>query len=188
MRHRDGFAQVGWRQFFAFQHRVDIFRLNVAAFYQLLTGKANGLFFGRCGTAEEDILRTQFKQVGVALVEAVLQAGAHFHFVVFVTLRGHKTFGQAGVQAAVEEVGQRNMLCLRYLAHGAFGQVAVRNHQVNIRWQTVNGAVGHRDVGQARILHFLTQHAGTHCAGTHTGITGNDDFTHVAQVVRNITR
>ena len=187
VRHRDGFAQIGWRQFFAFQHRVDIFRLNVAAFHQLLTGKANRVFFGGRGTTEEDVFRTQLKQVGVALVKTVLQAGAHFHFVVFVTLRGNQTFGQAGVQAAVEEVGQRNVLCLRYLTHGTFGQIAVRNHQVNIRRQAVNGAVGHGDVGQACILHFLTQHACTHCAGTHTGVAGNDDFTHVAQVVRNIT-
>ena len=47
--------RVGWRQFFAFQHRVNIFRLNVASFYQLFAGKANRFFFwlplcdrGRC--------------------------------------------------------------------------------------------------------------------------------------------
>ena len=60
-------------QFFAFQHRIDIFRLNVTAFYQLFTGKANRFFFSSRGTAEEDVLRTQFKQVGITLVKAILQ-------------------------------------------------------------------------------------------------------------------
>ena len=43
-------------------------------------------------------------------------------------------------------------------------------------------------MAQARILHFLTQYARAHSAGTHTGVAGHDDFTHVAQVVSHITR
>ncbi|SAH13304.1 Uncharacterised protein [Enterobacter hormaechei] len=185
---RDGFTQVGWGQLFAIQHRLNVLRLNVAAFHQLLTGEANSLFFIGRRAAKEDVFSAQFEQMRVALVEAVLQAGAHFHFVIFMALRRHQAFGQAGVQAAVEEVGQGNVLRLRYLTHSAFGQIAVRDHQVNVRRQAVNRAVGDGDVGQTRILHFLTQYARTHCAGAHTGITGHDDFTHVAQVVRDIAR
>ncbi len=37
-----------------------------------------------------------------------------FLFISIVALCGNQTFGQAGVQAAIEEVGQRNMLRLRY--------------------------------------------------------------------------
>ncbi|CZW09323.1 Uncharacterised protein [Enterobacter hormaechei] len=188
VRNRDGFTQVGWGQLFTLQHRLNVFRLNVAAFHQLLTGEANGLFFIGRRAAKEDVFCAQFEQMRVALVEAVLQAGAHLHFVIFMALGRNQTFGQAGVQAAVEEVGQGNVLRLRHLTHGALGQIAVRDHQVNVRRQVVNRAVGHGDVGQTRILHFLTQHARTHCAGTHTGITGHDNFTHVAQVVRDITR
>ncbi len=104
------------------------------------------------------------------------------------TLCRNQTFGQIGVQAAVEEVGQRNMLRLRNLAHRTLGQVAVGDDQVNIRRQAVNSAVGNGDLRQTGIRYFLTQYACTHGAGTHTGITGDDDFTHVAQVVRHITR
>ncbi|CCK16800.1 hypothetical protein BN136_2810 [Cronobacter universalis NCTC 9529] len=41
-------------------------------------------------------------------------------------------------------------------------------------------------MAQARVLHFLTQYAGAHRAGPHTGVAGDDDFTHVAQVVAQI--
>ena len=58
---------------------------------------------------------------------------------------------------------------------------------VNVRRQAVNGAAGHGDVGQARILHFFTQHACTHCAGTHTGVTGNDDLRTWLRSLRDIT-
>ena len=98
-------------------------------------------------------------------------------------LRRNQTLGQAGVQAAVEEVGQRNVLGLRHLAHRTLGQIAVGNHQVDIRRQVVNRAVGDGDIAQPRILHFFTQHPGTHGAGTHAGIAGDDDFAHVAQIV-----
>ncbi|MNL70728.1 hypothetical protein D3C87_1957760 [compost metagenome] len=79
-------------------------------------------------------------------------------------LRRYQTLSQARVQAAVEEVSQGNMLRLRNLTHRTFSQIAVRDDQVDIRWQAVDCAVGHGDVGQARILDFLTQHASAHCA------------------------
>ncbi len=103
-------SPVGWGQLFTLQHRLNVLRLNVAAFHQLLTGEANGLFFIGRRAAKEDIFCAQFEQMRVALVEAVLQAGAHFHFVIFMALGRNQTFGQAGVQAAVEEVGQE-MCC-----------------------------------------------------------------------------
>ena len=103
-------------------------------------------------------------------------------------LRRNQTFGQAGVQAAVEEVSQRNMLRLRHLAHRTLGQVAVGDDQVNIRRQVVDRTVGDGDITQSGIVHFFTQHACAHCAGAHTGIAGNDDFTHVAQVVSHVSR
>ena len=79
------------------------------------------------------------------------------------------------------------MLRLWYLAHRPLGQVAVGDHQVNIRWQIIDRAVGDRDVTQAGILHFLAQYPGAHGAGTHPGVAGDDDFTHMAQVVGDIT-
>ncbi|MNZ81537.1 hypothetical protein D3C78_1002080 [compost metagenome] len=62
----------------------------------------------------------------------------------------------------------------------------MRDDQVNVPRQAVNGAVGHGDVGQTRILDFFAQHTGTHGAGTHTRIASHDDFTHMTQVVRDI--
>ncbi|CAH0180847.1 hypothetical protein SRABI106_01097 [Rahnella aquatilis] len=59
------------------------------------------------------------------------------------------------------------------------------NHQIHIIRQVVDRAVGDADVGQPGILHFFAQHTGTHCAGTHTGVTGNDDFTYGRQVARH---
>ena len=106
MRYCDGLTQVSRGQFFAVQHRLDVLWLNVAAFHQLLTGKANRFFFVGGFTAEEDILRTQFEQVGITLFKAVFQVIADFLFVHVVALCSDQTFGQVGVQAAVEEVGQ----------------------------------------------------------------------------------
>ena len=154
----------------------------------MFTGEANGLFFGRRFAPEEDVIRTQLEQVFVSIIKAIFQAIGDFHFVVDVALRRYQTLGQAGIQTAVEEVGQRNMLCLRYLAHGALGQVAVGDHQVDIRRQVVNRAVSDRDIAQSGILDFLTQYPGAHGAGTHTGVAGNDDFTHVAKVVSHVAR
>ncbi|MNP24129.1 hypothetical protein D3C76_1168720 [compost metagenome] len=102
--------------------------------------------------------------MAVALVKAVLQAGTDFNFVVFMTLRRHQTFGQAGIQTAVQEVGQRNVLRLRNLTHRTLGQIAVGDDQVNIRRQAVNRAVSHGDLRQTGIRHFLTQYARTHGA------------------------
>ncbi len=186
VRHCDGLTEVSRGQFFAVQHRLDVFWLNVAAFHQLLTGKANRFFFVSGFTAEEDILRTQFEQVGITLFKAVFQVIADFLFVHVVALCSNQTFGQAGVQAAVEEVGQRNVLCLRHLAHRTFGQVTVSNDQIDIRRQIVNRAVGDGNLRQTGILHFLAQYARTHGAGAHTRIAGNDDFTHMAQVVSHV--
>ena len=69
-----------------------------------------------------------------------------------------QALGQAGVQTAVEEVGQRNMLRLRLLAHRPLGKVAVGDDQVNIRRQVIDCAVGDRDVAQPGILRFLAQY------------------------------
>ncbi len=125
VRYRNGLAEIGRGQFFAVQHRLHIFRLDVAAFHQLLTGEANGFFFGGCFATEEDVIRAQLEQVVVSIVKAVFQAIGDFDFVVDVALGRDQALGQAGVQTAVEEVGQRNMLRLRHLAHGALGKVAV---------------------------------------------------------------
>ncbi len=183
VRYCDGLTQVSRGQFFAVQHRLNVFWLNVATFHQLLTSKANRFFFVSRFTAKEDVLRTQFEQVGITLFKAVFQVVANFLLVHVVALRSDQTFGQVGVQTAVEEVGQRNVLCLRHLAHRAFGQVTVGNDQIHIRRQIVNRAVSDGNLRQPCILHFLTQYARTHGAGTHTGIAGNDDFTNMAQVV-----
>lgn len=107
VRYCDGFTEVSRRQLFAVQHRLDVFRLNIAAFHQLFTGKANRLFFVSGFTAQEDILRTQFEQVVITLLKAVFQMVAYFLFISIVALCGNQTFGQAGVQAAIQEVGQR---------------------------------------------------------------------------------
>ncbi|CQQ89158.1 Uncharacterised protein [Salmonella enterica subsp. enterica serovar Typhimurium str. DT104] len=186
MRNCDGFTEVSRRQLFAVQHRFDVFRLNIAAFHQLFTGKANRLFFVSGFTAQEDILRAQLEQVVITLLKAVFQMVAYFLFISIVALCGNQTFGQAGVQAAIQEVGQRNMLRLRYLTHRALGQVTVSNDQIYIRRQIVNGAVGDGDLAQACILYFLTQYPCAHRAGTHTGIASHDDFTHMAQVVGHV--
>ncbi len=186
VRYCDGLTQVSRGQFFAVQHRLDVFWLNVTAFHQLLTSKANRFFFVSRFTAKEDVLRTQFEQVGIALFKAVFQVVANFLLVHVVALRSDQTFGQVGVQTAVEEVGQRNVLCLRHLAHRAFGQVTVGNDQIHIRRQIINRAVSDGNLRQPCILYFLTQYARTHGTGTHTGIAGNDDFTHMAQVVGDV--
>ncbi len=143
--------------------------------------------FGGCFAPEEDVIRTQLEQVFVAIIKAVFQAIGNFHFILDVALGRDQTLSQAGVQTAVEEVGQRNMLRLWYLAHRPLGQVTVSDNQVNIRRQVIDRAVGNRDVTQSGILHFLAQHPGTHGAGTHPGVAGDDDFTHMAQVVGDIT-
>ena len=186
--HRDRLTQISRGQFFTIQHRLNVFRLNVTAFHQLLASKTNRFFFGCRFATEEDVLRAQFEQVSTGIVKAVFQTVFHFHFVFSMALGSNQTFGQAGVQAAVEEVGQRNMLCLRNLAHSAFGQVTVSDDQVHIWRQVVDRAVSDRNLRQTCILNFLTQHTCAHRTGTHTGITGNDDFTYVAQVVSHIAR
>ena len=68
------------------------------------------------------------------------------------------------------------------LAHCTFGQITVSDHQINIIRQAVNCHVGDGDIFQSGIIHFFTQHARTHCAGTHTSITGNDNFTYMRQI------
>ncbi len=97
-------------------------------------------------------------------------------------VRRHQTLGQGAVERAVEEVIQRDMLGMRRLANRAFSQVTMRNHQIDITRQGVDGGVGYRHIAQTGVLHFLAQHACTHGAGTHTGVTGHDDFTHVMQL------
>src|SRR5690606_27570587 len=135
VRNRDGLTQIGRGQFFTVEHRFNIFRLNVAAIYQLLTREANGFFFGGSGTAQEDVLGTQFEEIIIAFVETVFQTVTYFYLLALVALSRDPTLGQTGVQATVEEVGQRNMLRLRHLTHRTFGQVAVGDDQVNIRRQ-----------------------------------------------------
>ncbi len=186
VRYCDGFTEVSRRQFFAVQHGIDVFRLNIAAFHQLFTGKANRFFFVRGFPAKEDIFRTQFEQMGITLIKAVFQVIADFLFVHVVALCSDQTFGQAGIQTAVEEVSQRDVLCLRHLTHRTFSQVAVGNDQIHIRRQIVNRAVGDGNLRQTGILHFLTQYACAHGAGTHTGIASHDDFTYMAQVVGHV--
>lgn len=39
---------------------------------------------------------------------------------------------QAVVQLAVEEISQRDMLCLRCMAHRPLSQITVRDHQIHI--------------------------------------------------------
>ena len=141
VRHGDRLTQIGRGQFFTIQHCLYVFRLNVTAFHQLFASKANSFFFSCRFTTEEDVLRAQFEQVGVRIVKAVFQAVFHFLFVFSMALGSNQTFGQAGVQATVEEVSQRNMLSLRNLTHSALGQITVSDDEVHIWRQVIDRAV-----------------------------------------------
>ena len=55
--HRDRLTQISRGQFFTIQHRLNVFRLNVTAFHQLLASKTNRFFFGCRFATEEDVLR-----------------------------------------------------------------------------------------------------------------------------------
>ena len=122
------------------------------------------------------------EQVRLTGFEAVVQRAQHLLLVVAGFVGRQQAIDQIAVQLAVEEVGQRDVLGLRRVAHRALGQIAVGDHQIHVVRQAVDGAVGHRDVLQPGVGHFLAQHPGAHGAGTHARIAGDDDFAHGAQI------
>ncbi|MNV52072.1 hypothetical protein D3C71_1441470 [compost metagenome] len=148
----------------------------------MLTGKADRLFLVAGLQVKEHVAFAEAEQVLLGGLKAVVQRADDFLLVIGGFIGRHQALGQIVVQLAVEEIGQRDVLCLRRMTHRALSQVTVSDHQIHIIRQVVDGTVGHGDIFQPGVRHFFAQYPGPHGAGTHARIAGNDDFTHRGQV------